>query len=226
MTSIEPTTTPATSPATVTIRAARVTDSLHVTELLTAAFLHSAVGDWLIPDLAIRRAVYRRYFRIHVDHALRHGFIDISLDGNGAAVWLPRPGHDPDNYEQLLAEACGTWLRRFELIDELFTRHHPTARHHHLAFLGVRPDRQREGIGSALLADHTTALDAKQIPAYLDASTPHSRDLYLRHGFHVVDTGPIRLPEDGPPIWPMWRPPTSTGTAPVHATTVSPEPPR
>lgn len=214
MTIIPPANRPTGSPDIVRIRAARLADAPQVSELLTAAFLVSPVGDWLIPDLTTRQTVYRRFFRIHVDHALRHGRIDLTHDGDGAAVWLPHPSRvgEPHDYGARLAAACGPWLRRFELLDEVSTARHPATWHHYLAFIGVHPDRQCEGIGSTLLADHTARLDQRQIPAYLEASTPHSRDLYLRHGFRVVDAGPIAMPEDGPPIWPMWRTPTTTSS--------------
>jgi len=43
------------------------------------------------------------------------------------------------------------------------------------------------------------------MPAYLEASTERNRGLYLRHGF--ADRGGLRLPGDGPRMWPMWREP-------------------
>ena len=201
----------------VKIRTADPADAPHVTELLTAAFLVSPVGDWLIPDLTTRQGVYRRYFRIYVEHALHHGLIDLTHAGHGVAMWFPWDSHvhDPAD-DQRLADACGPWLHRFLLIDELFARHHPTNKHDYLAFAGVHPDHQGEGIGSSLLTHHAATLDEREIPAYLEASTPYSRDLYLRYGYQVVATGPIGLPEDGPPIWPMWRipnPPASSSTA-------------
>ena len=208
---------PTTTPRPVRVRAATATDAPHVIELLTAAFLISPVGDWLIPDLTTRQAVYRRYFRIHVEHALHHGRMDLTHGGHGVAVWFPWDSrtHAPADYDQRLADACGTWLHRFQLIDKVFTGHHPTNRHHYLAFVGVNPDRQGEGVGSALLAQHATTLDELGIPAYLEASTPRSRDLYLRHGYQVVATGPIDLPEGGPAIWPMWRIPNQPEAAPA-----------
>jgi hypothetical protein len=47
--------------------------------------------------------------------------------------------------------------------------------------------------------------DRERMPAYLNAGSPRSRDLYLRHGFEVTEE--FRLPEGGPPLWRMWREP-------------------
>ena len=52
-----------------------------------------------------------------------------------------------------------------------------------LALLGVRPDCQNRGLGSALLAYHLAGLDRRLVPAYLEASSKASRELYLRFGF-------------------------------------------
>ena len=91
------------------------------------------------------------------------------------------------------------------MLDALFDQHHPTDPHHHLAFLAVHPDQQGQGLGSALLADYHARLDQRGVAAYLEASCERNRDLYLRHGYRPMGE-PFRLP-DGPPMWPMWRPP-------------------
>ena len=41
----------------------------------------------------------------------------------------------------------------------------------------------------------------------LVAVSSGSRDLFHRHGYHVHGAGPIHLPDNGPPLWPMWRDP-------------------
>jgi GNAT superfamily N-acetyltransferase len=146
-------------------------------------------------------------------HALDIGFIDVTTDRAGAALWFPRMQTavpDPVDYEQRLAAACGPWLARFQAIDTIFAQAHPNHRHHYLAFLAVAPDRQRHGIGSALLARHHHNLDQRGVPAYLEASTPTSRHLYHQHGYTDLNTEPIMLPDNGPPIWPMSRPPQPT----------------
>lgn len=199
-----------TAARSLTIRPATGDDIDEVVDLLTDAFLISPIGDWLIPDLATRRTVYRQYFRIHVEHALSYnGFIDLADNDVAAALWFPhfRPIPEPARYEQRLAAACGEWLPRFQIIDTVFAEHHPTEPHHYLAFIGVTPLRQRYGVGGALLVHHHTNLDQRRLSAYLEATTEPARNLYLQHGYAVLDTGPFHLPEDGPPVWPMWRAP-------------------
>ena len=71
--------------------------------------------------------------------------------------------------------------------------------------VGVEPDRQRAGIGSALLAPIVERCDRDFVPAYLESSREDNLAFYHRLGFEV--TGRIDLPGGGPPIWPMWRAP-------------------
>ena len=102
-------------------------------------------------------------------------------------------------------EAIGEkYLERGALILGLVEEAHPREDHWYLPFIGTRPERQGQGLGSKLLQHMGERLDRDGLAAYLEASSERSRALYLRHGFEA--TGEITLP-DGPSIWPMWRAP-------------------
>lgn len=182
-------------------------DAHRIADLIAEAFHPLAVASWLVPDPRERARVLPADFRIFVDHALAHGQVQMTGDGAAVAVWFPRDGAElpePVAYQQRVAAACGEATPRFLHLDELFDKHHPTAPHHHLAFLAVRPGRQRQGLGSALLRHYHDRLDTAGIPAYLEATSEPARDLYIRHGYQVMGA-PFHLP-DATPIWPMWRP--------------------
>jgi GNAT superfamily N-acetyltransferase len=199
----------------VAVRHATASELDALTSVLTEAFWVSPIGDWLIPDLGARYDVYLDYFKIHLDHAHLHGEIHVTDDLTGVALWFDhtKPVPDLNDYDERLAHACGPWLPRFRAIDTTFGRHHLTTPHHYLAFLGVLPRLQRHGIGGALLRYHHGRLDALDMPAYLEASTPHSRDLYRHHGYTITASAPLHLPDSGPPVWPMVRPPATPATA-------------
>jgi GNAT superfamily N-acetyltransferase len=72
--------------------------------------------------------------------------------------------------------------------------------------MGVEPASQGRGIGSALVADVLARCDREGSRAYLDATSPDNKRLYERHGFQAVGE---YAPEDGPPLWPMWREPAA-----------------
>lgn len=193
---------------TVTIVDATRRDAHPVAALIGTAFHSLDVAAWLVRDPIERSRVLYAHFRILVEHAFDYGAVHRVDDGEAVAVWLRRDRPLPDipDYRRRRWLACGRYTSRVKTLDAAFDRHHPDQPHHHLAFLAVHPDRQGHGLGTALLAHYHGRLDRAGMPAYLEASSRRSRDLYLRHGYR--DRGmPIVLPDDGPRLWPMWRPP-------------------
>lgn len=183
-----------------------------VADLIAEAFQVLPPAEWLVPDPALRLRLLAGQFAILAEHALVHGVVHRTADGDGVAVWFPReePGPEPPDYERRLAAACGEATGRFQALDALLEDNHPTDPHHHLAFLAVRPGRQGRGLGTALLRHHHTTLDARGLPAYLEASSERNLPLYQRHGYRTGE--PLRLP-DGTPFWPMWRTPAGSAEA-------------
>jgi ribosomal protein S18 acetylase RimI-like enzyme len=79
----------------------------------------------------------------------------------------------------------------------------PREAHWYLATLGTDPDRQGQGVGSALLRKVLERADLEGLPAYLESSKERNLAFYGRHGFEV--TGEIHTPGGGPTLWLMWR---------------------
>jgi GNAT superfamily N-acetyltransferase len=137
-----------------------------------------------MPDGAIRRAAFPGYFQLYVEHAIEDGLVETTPDRAAAALWIPGdgPGAPPEGYTERLAAITGQYLGNFLAFDEQLDRHHPAGTfHHHLAILAVRPDRQGQGIGTALLHAHHAVLEDQHIPAYLEASAPRGAVLYRPH---------------------------------------------
>jgi GNAT superfamily N-acetyltransferase len=185
-------------------------DANVLAQVIADAFFGLAVSEWLVPDPHARRAIFPGYFRIYVDHALAEGLVLTTPARDATALWIPvgpaGPGEPGDGYHDRLAAVTGPHLARFEALDRRLGTHHPAGvPHEHLAILAVRPDRQRLGIGTALMNARQAILDRDGTPAYLEASDPAKRDIYLALGY--TDVGePIQLP-DGPSMYPMWRHP-------------------
>jgi GNAT superfamily N-acetyltransferase len=183
-------------------------DAATAARVIADAFQDLAACRWLVSNPEERHPVLVADFRILVDYVLDAGELHLTGDRDGVALWLPRdagPLPEPPNYEARLRAACGPYTERFHILDETFEKHHPHDPHHYLAILAVRPERQGQGLGSALLSAYHARLDESGTAAFLEASSERSRDLYLRHGYERLGD-PYYLP-DGPPFWPMWRNP-------------------
>jgi ribosomal protein S18 acetylase RimI-like enzyme len=183
-------------------------DAPAVTTVIARAFHPLPPGRWLVPDPAERARLLPAYFAILVEHAIRHGEVDIAAGGHAVAVWFPpsdEPPADPDDYDARVSALVGPHLDRFRLFDETLAKVHPHEPHWYLLFLAVAPEYQGHGLGTALLRHRLAAIDADGQAAYLEAADERSRPLYEREGF-TAHQEPFRLP-DGPQMFPMWRQP-------------------
>jgi GNAT superfamily N-acetyltransferase len=213
---------------------ADLADTGTLSHLVADAFADLAPARWLIADPAARRRILPGYFRIHVEHAMAHGLVHTTADRAAAALWIrvaAGPPDPPADYGARLRAATGRRAGRFLAFDAALDARHPAGiPHHHLALIAVRPDRQGQGTGTALLRSYHQMLDDLGEPAYLEASDLRTRRIYLRHGY--ADHGPpIHLP-DGPLMYPMWREgrgekdvPASGNANGIHAAPVASRPP-
>ena len=185
-----------------------------LSEVIAEAFSGLPPSQWLIPDPGERQAIFPRYFRIFVEHALTNGIVHTTPDRAAAALWIPagdEPPPLPERYDERLREATMPWTARFaEFAAALDSRHLTGTVHHHLALLGVWPGAQGRGIGTALLQAHHRVLDQAGIPAYLEAASQRSRRLYQRHGY--ADLGPPICLSGELQMFPMIRQPPSAAT--------------
>jgi len=214
--------TPADRPDTgssASIFTAAAQDVPTAVEVIATAFAELQATAWLVPDQTERVRVLRRVFTIMVEHTIQHGRVRLLIHlthhqggtvgaVGGAAVWIhdQHPLPPPPDYDQRLWQAAGLHAPRFAHLDDLFEGHHPdpvSRPHDHLAFLAVPPRMQGRGLGSRLLTDQHAVHDRAGIPAYLEAASPASRALYLRHGYQPYGE-PFALP-NGATFYPMWR---------------------
>jgi ribosomal protein S18 acetylase RimI-like enzyme len=200
-----------TVPATQ-VRRATPAEAPALARALTRAFADDPVTAWLFPDEARRVERLGRFFGELFLPRMALGRDEIYTDdhGLGVASWTPPGQGETGTIDMLrmlprLARLTGRRLPRTLRTLSYMESQFPEAPHWHLPFLGVVPEAQGRGIGSALMRPILDRSDREGMPAYLEASTPRSRELYLRHGFVVLDE--MRLPGGGPPLWRMWREP-------------------
>lgn len=193
----------------VVIRRAGESDRSDVVRLLDEAFVDDPVSSWVFPGEEHRRRRHGGLMEAFFDLALSQGFVDVTEDGTAAALWWSVPAGEQEGEEEgpaQLRAAVDPDNARVEEIGRLTGEAHPTDRaHQYLHMIGVSPERQGEGLGSALIGAVLDRCDREGLHAYLEASNSRSRALYTRLGFHFTGKA-IELP-DGPQLWPMWREP-------------------
>lgn len=173
---------------------------------LTVAFVADPVVRWAWADQDSYLTYWPRIVEAFGGRAFDHGTAHGLGDGLAVALWLP-PGVGPDEEafmqvadESIDAEALGDFTGVLEQMDQL----HPTTDHWYLPLTGVDPVAQGRGLGTRLLEHGLEVSDRDGLPAYLEATSPRSRDLYHRHGFTVA--GVIQA-GSSPPMWAMRREP-------------------
>jgi GNAT superfamily N-acetyltransferase len=188
----------------MTVETSYGADRQTVLDTLTEAFMDDPVVSWLFPDETERRRLQPHFF----GSLLTHPQAEAYLVPGGASIWLPLPA-PPHEEPQPRTDVFGENGSRLLALGEALARHRPQGEPYlYLPCMGVVPAARGNGIGSALLRDRLDR--AGGLDAYLEASSPRSRTLYLRHGF--TDLGdPVQV-LDSPPLWPMWRPATNGAT--------------
>ncbi|MEU0216578.1 GNAT family N-acetyltransferase [Streptomyces sp. NPDC006265] len=201
----------------VAIRTAGEGDRELIVRLLDEAFQDDPVSGWVFPGAEDRRAKHPGLMAAFTDIVLAAGRIDVMEDGSACALWLSVPAHEGEDHGDRdgdaeddgpaqVREAVDPDNERIEAIGRLTAAVHPAGRaHEYLWMIGVAPGRQGEGLGTALIEAVLDRCDREGLPAYLEASSARSRELYERLGFEPA--GPVLDLPDGPAMWPMWREP-------------------
>lgn len=181
-------------------------DVSRVLAILVAAFRKDPAARALYPT----DSEYDRYFSGFLmafgGRAFDEGTVDVDMSGRAAALWFP-PGIEP-NDEAIIAymedtippERLGVLSAGMEIQNAM----HPHETHWYLPWMGVIPEAQGSGLGSALLRTGLARADTDGLPTYLEATSRLNAALYARHGFRM--TGVVEV-EGYPEISAMWRPP-------------------
>jgi GNAT superfamily N-acetyltransferase len=146
---------------------------------------------------------------------------------NGGTVWTTS-GYDgavselPPGAREMPLSFTGKealkWMRAFGRrlllagrVHHAMQERHPREPHFYVRTVGVRTALQRQGVGSALMQPTLERADSAGLATYIEASSQRSAALYERLGFVHMDV--LELPEGGPPVWLMRRPPAGASWA-------------
>ena len=151
----------------------------------------------------------RSFFRIGLRHmflgqsfvALMDGEIRGYVHFNSSPHCLPAPEEIPIVAATLLkpiGEAIPQvikWFTRWCHLD-------PEEPHVHLGPIGVAPDAQGQGIGTALMNRYIDHLEQQRMAGYLETDRLENVEFYKKFGFLVQREEQLI----GAPTWYMWRP--------------------
>ncbi len=194
------------------VRPATSADVDTCTHVLARAF-HDDPGSIVIePDPSRRAAALPVFFRAFIVASLAEGGDLVVPEGDvtGIGCWFGPELHEPSQAAMDAAD-FGSVIRAFgpaatlrmaamiEEIDRQHARLMPTA-HLRLGFLGVDPDYQGRGIGSALVTHGLVRADRLGLPCFLETFTDADVRFYEHRGFAVVHSYAVG---DGVPVYAM-----------------------
>ena len=192
------------------VRKAAVADLLRVVGAVARSFYEDPVFGWVVPDDGRRLRELERGFGLFARRVwFPHDEAYTTDRLIGAAFWMPPGTWHLSVFKQLSMLPAMALIARGDLTRLLTVLNaveakHPHEQHYYLPVIGVSPEWQGRGFGSALLRPILERCDREALPAYLEASSPRNRALYERHGFAVVEEMRVK---DSPPLWRMWRDP-------------------
>ena len=177
-----------------------------VVDAIVLAFTGDPAARWMYPDAADYIEHFPEFVRAFGGRAFESGMVHQAGDFRGASLWLAPGVHpDDDGVANLIARSiperdCAVMVSLFEQM----AQYHPREPHWYLPLIGVEPQEQGNGYGSALLHHALARFDAEGTLAYLETSNVKNIPFYRRHGFEVMGTIQVGT---SPPIVPMLRRP-------------------
>lgn len=183
--------------------------AFHVDPLWTAVF----------PDPVRRAQLLAGLFTALIRTTIAaRGVSDTTADLEGVALWQP-PGTDIGGWALVRAGfAMPRWIMRLpkserklmtEILREVGDRRRvlmPEA-HWYVSAIGVDPQSQGGGVGSALMAHGIARADRGVAPIYLETETEENVGFYQRIGFEIV--GELTPTGTAFPMWMLAREPAS-----------------
>lgn len=154
----------------------------------------------------------RKHFTHYDGENVRHGWIRLADEGSGIAVWIPpdaRGEHDAIGPAPPGAEAAilGDHADRHAAFWGWIEEHRPDEPLRYLSHIGVAPEQQGRGLGSALMGDGLAEADRNGVATWLETSKTANVAYYEGFGFRTV-VDEAAPGGGGPHIWFMRRDPT------------------
>jgi GNAT superfamily N-acetyltransferase len=190
------------------LRDAGAWDTAAVVDVLTVALATTSLARWTLPTPGARARQLQGRLAGIVTEQIAAGRVRVADDAGhitGAVVWTtctPTDGPARTDPTAVLLDTDGD-AQRSRLLHGRLASRHPDRAHHHLIAIGVRPGRQRQGIGTTLITDWHRQLPAAPAEVYLlapDTLLGLTRDT----GYHTLGE-PILPMISAPPLYVLSR---------------------
>jgi GNAT superfamily N-acetyltransferase len=197
------------------IRAATSADLDALTRALAAAFMDDPIFGWLLRDERRRHERLLRFFALELGEiVLPSGAAWMAPGRGGACLELPPGGwrmplRTQARHAPGFVGVFGASLPRALAVITTMEHKHLREPHVYVPYVGVAPEAQGAGLGTALLGRSTDRADAEGLPTYLEATSERNATLYARLGFQHLGAFTVL---GSPPLWPMRRPPAGSAT--------------
>jgi GNAT superfamily N-acetyltransferase len=181
---------------------------------MARAFFVDPITEYMFPNEDERRRLAAWHFSAFIRYGYLFGEVyTTSPNANGTAVWF-RPGESELTAERIKQAGldrapdvlgAASWAR-FNSVCDYVERLHPQEvpqPHWYLPLLGVDPELQGKGAGTALLRPILDRADKDALPAYLWTAKARNVPFYQRLGFEVLTHGVE--PASQIPFWTMRR---------------------
>ena len=182
---------------------------------------YAALVAGLPTDVPERHDVLTRYFAYAIEEAATRGRLTLAdPPGRGAAIWLlpeaPATRRESEAAKQralraILGPEGFASYRAMVTAMEGLTAPVVLDDSWYLSILGVAPEHQGQGIGTALLGSTLAEADARLASCYLETFGEHTLGFYKRHGF--TPAASFVEPHTGAPYWVLCRRPQEAAAA-------------
>ena len=191
-----------------TVRRAQAVDREGVLETVVAAFRDDPAWGFILSDDFERLAPH--FVGALFDLRLATDTVWVTDDLAAAALWAAPGGSSspPEFVERVWADyrtvAGESAWQRLHAYDRAVDACRPTTPYWYLGVLATRPDRQGEGLASAVMRPVLDRADKDELVCCLETSTTGNRAFYQGRGF----TRAVEVDVDGgPPTWWLTRDP-------------------
>ncbi len=192
------------------VRVAQTSDREAVTAVVSAAFAHDPAWSFLLGESYDGLAPL--FAGALFDTRVSTGSVWVTGDVAAVAMWEPLGADTPHGVESeqiwkayRAAVDAPTW-ERLRAYERAVDSARPSPPYWYLGVLACRPDRQGEGLATAVMAPVFERADRDAVDCCLETSTTGNKRFYERRGFTQATDVHIA---SGPPTWWLTRPPSA-----------------